>query len=98
MKSDDPMGFVMSNAVVNKNIFGSDVDVIVNNDGSVTMDIKECSNLKVALEFAAKGVPVTKEDYCDGCMNGYFKLVAENLGLKFSGEFMEKGCKMTVAR
>ena len=31
--------------------------------------------------------------YCGGCITGYFRSVAERLGLKLRAEFIEKGCK-----
>lgn len=46
---DDALKFAMNYAVVNKNIFGSDVVV----------DTKRCSNLEAALEFSDKGCKMT---------------------------------------
>lgn len=54
MGKDDPMGFAMAQAVCGKNVFGSDVDVVPNEDGSVVLDIRKCTNLETALEFAEK--------------------------------------------
>lgn len=36
MGKDDPMGFAMTQEITCKNVFGSDVDVVPNEDGSVT--------------------------------------------------------------
>jgi hypothetical protein len=94
---DDPLQFAMSYAVINKNIFGSDVDV----EGSpekATFAMKRCSNLEAALQFAEKGMPLTKEQHCSGCINGYFKRVAENLGFAFDVEFTDTGCIMTMSK
>jgi hypothetical protein len=41
MGKDDPMGFAIAQAVSYKNVFGSDVDVVPNEDESVTLDIKD---------------------------------------------------------
>jgi hypothetical protein len=98
MGKDDPMGFAMVQAISCKNLWGSDVDVIPNKDGSVTLDIKECANLRTALEFAKKGAPITKERHCDGCISGYFRPVSEKLGIKMEVEFTDKGCKMTFKK
>lgn len=95
---EDPLGFALAQAVTCKNVFGSDVDVIPNKDEGITLDIKECANLKTALEFAEKGAPITKEQHCGGCINGYFRPVAEKLGLNLKAEFTDNGCKMTIRK
>ncbi len=55
MGVESPVDFAISQAVCCANIFGSDVDVIPEADGSATLDIKECANLRTALEFAKTG-------------------------------------------
>ena len=62
----DPLKFAMNYAVINKNVFGSDVEVTGNPEKAV-LDMKRCSNLEAALEFAEKGMPITKEQHCSGC-------------------------------
>ncbi len=94
---DDPLKFAMDYAVVNKNIFGSDVEVSGNSKRAI-LDVKRCSNLVVALKFAERRMPITKEQYCSGCVNGYFKRVAKNLGFNMNVEFTEKGCKMIISK
>lgn len=94
---DDPLKFAMNYAVINKNIFGSDVEVTGNPEKAV-LDMKRCSNLEAALEFGEKGMPITKEQHCFGCINGYFKRVAENLGFTLDVEFTDKGCTMTISK
>jgi hypothetical protein len=94
---DDPLKFAMSYAVINKNIFGSDVEVTGDPEKAV-LDMTRCRNLEAALQFAEKGMPITKEQHCFGCINGYFKRVAENLGFSFDVEFADNGCTMTVSK
>jgi hypothetical protein len=94
---DDALKFAMNYGVVNKNIFGSDVEVEGNLKKAI-LDVKRCSNLEVALQFAEKGMPITREQQCSGCINGYFKRVAENLGFTLDVEFSDKGCKMMIAK
>ena len=96
MGVESPVDFAISQAVYCANIFGSDVDVVPEVDGSATLDITECANLKTALEFAEMGMPITKEQFCGGCINGYFKRVAKCLGLKLTAEFTEIGCRMGI--
>ena len=64
---EDPLKFAMNYAVVNKNIFGSDVTV-EGTPEKVILDMKRCRNLEAALEFAEKGMPMTKEQHCSGCI------------------------------
>ena len=94
---DDALKFAMNYGIVNKNIFGSDVEV-EGNLGKAILDVKRCSNLETALRFAEKGMPITKEQHCSSCINGYFRRVAENLGLVLDVEFSDKGCKMTISK
>ena len=94
---DDALKFAMNYAVVNKNIFGSDVEVEGDPEKAI-LDVKRCSNLEAALQFAEKGMPMTKEQHCSGCINGYFKRVAANLGFTLGVEFTDVGCKMTILK
>ena len=98
MGKDTPMEFVMTQAISCKNLWGSNVDVIPGNDGTVTLELKECANLRTALDFARKGAPITKEQHCSGCISGYFRPVSEELGLKLKVEFTDKGCMMTFSK
>ena len=94
---DDALKFAMNYGVVNKNIFGSDVEVEGDPEKAI-LDVKRCSNLEAALQFAEKGMPMTKEQHCSGCINGYFKRVAKNLGFTLDVAFGDKGCKMTISK
>jgi hypothetical protein len=94
---DDALNFAMNYGVVNKNIFGSDVEVEGNPEKAI-LDMKRCSNLEAVLRFAEKGMPITKKQHCSGCINGYFKRVAENLGFTLDVEFSDKGCKMMISK
>ena len=94
---DDPLKFAMNYAVINKNIFGSDVAVEGTPEKAI-LAMKSCSNLEAALQFAEKGMPITKEQHCSGCIDGYFKRVARNLGFTLDVAFTDKGCTMTVSK
>jgi len=94
---DDPLKFALSYAVINKNIFGSDVEVTGNPEKAI-LAMKRCSNLEAALEFGEKGMPITKEQHCSGCIDGYFKRVARNLGFTLDVAFTDNGCTMTVSK
>ena len=94
---NDPLKFAMNYAVVNKNVFGSDV-VVEGDENKAKLITIKCANLDTAMEFKEKGMPITREQHCDGCINGYFKKVAENLGLKLEAEFTENGCEITIEK
>jgi hypothetical protein len=94
----DPMSFAMVQAITCKNVFGSNVEVVQDKNGGVILNIKECNRLKTVLELAAKGVPVTKRQYCGICINGYYKKVAEKLELHLGVKFTDEGCKMTIRK
>ena len=94
---DDALKFALNYGVVNKNVFGCDVEVEGDPEKAI-LDVKRCSNLEAALQFAEKGMPMTMEQHCSGCINGYFKRVAANLGFTLDVEFSDKGCKMTISK
>ena len=94
---NDPLQFAMSYGVINKNVFGSAVEVEGTPERAI-LDTRKCSNLEAALEFAKKGIPITKEQHCSGCIEGYFKLVAKTLGFILDVELRDKGCKMTISK
>ena len=94
----DPLAFALVQAITSKNIFGSDVEVLRNEHGNATLNIKECARLKAALKLAEKGSPITRAQYCNLCINGYYKKVAEKLGLCLDAKFTEKGCKMLTKK
>ncbi len=93
---DNPMKFAMGYAVVGKNVFGSDV-MVEGDELKAVYTNKRCAALETAMGFVKKGMPLNKEQYCDGCINGYFKKVAENLGFKLEAEFTDGGCEMTIS-
>ncbi|MEA1997949.1 MAG: hypothetical protein U9N61_01300, partial [Euryarchaeota archaeon] len=65
---------------------------------SAIINMKMCATLKVAIELGKTGMPVSREDYCHGCIDGYHKKVAANLGLKLDATFTKNGCEMTIRR
>ncbi|HHI30191.1 MAG TPA: hypothetical protein ENL17_00575 [Candidatus Methanoperedenaceae archaeon] len=95
---DDPVKFAMNYAVVNKNVFGSEGVSVEGYASEAVFTTATCANLATAMEFGSKGMPITKEDYCNGCIDGYFKRVAENLGFGLEAEFTEKGCRIKIHR
>ncbi len=95
---DDAIGFAMSEAIVRKNLMGSDVDVD-GDPGEATLNLKRDGFLMTAINLIKKGlVPITKEDFQHGCIEGYFKPRAEKLGLKLDVEYTDEGYKIKIAK
>ena len=95
---DNPVKFAMNYAVVNKNVFGSKGVNVEGGADNAVLTTATCANLKTAMDFGSRGMPTTKEEYCNGCINGYFKRVAENLGFGLAAEFTDRGCRIKIHR
>ncbi|GEM_PF-1253561 len=94
---DTPLKYALHYATMSKNLHGSDARV-EGDSGSAILDTKTCATLKAAMEFKEKGMPISREEYCRGCIDGYHKKVAANIGLNLDATFTEDGCRMTITR
>ncbi len=92
----DSLSFALANATLFKNAYGSEVEVSGSPE-EAELKLVRCANLEAALELAERGLPVERERHCAGCLN-YMRALAEELGLKLSGQLTEKGCTMKVRR
>ena len=93
---DDAIGFAMSEAIVRKNLMGSDVEV-EGNPNEATLNLKRDGFLITAINLIKKGlVPISKEEFQHGCIEGYFKPRAEKLGLKLDVEYTDEGYKIKI--
>lgn len=97
MGMDTPLTYALYYAAMSKNLFGSDV-VVEGDENSAILNMKMCATLKVAIELGRMGMPVSGEEYCHGCIDGYHKKVAANIGLKLDATFTENGCEMTIRK
>ena len=95
---DDAIGFAMSEAIVRKNLMGSDVEV-EGNPNEATLNLKRDGFLMTAINLIKKGfLPISKEDFQHGCIEGYFKPRAEKLGLKLDVKYTDEGYKIKIAK
>ena len=94
---DTPLTYALYYAAISKNLFGSDVEV-EGGEESAILNMTMCATLKVAIELGRMGMPVSGEEYCRGCIDGYHKKVAANIGLKLDATFTENGCKITIRK
>lgn len=69
--------------------FCSDIELIEKNDEIIFIH-KNCASLK---ELNTKNIE--RKSFCNWCME-FYRLVALELGLKFSSKLTEKGCEIRV--
>ena len=95
---DNAIGFAMSEAIVRKNLMGSDVEVD-GNPGEATLNLKRDGFLMTAINLIKKGLlPISKEDFQRGCIEGYFKPRAEKLGLELDVEYTDEGYRIKISK
>ena len=93
---DNAIGFAMSEAIVRKNLMGSDVEVD-GNPGEATLNLKRDGFVMTAINLIKKGLlPIGKEEFQRGCIEGYFKPRAEKLGLELDVEYTDEGYKIKI--
>jgi chromosome condensin MukBEF MukE localization factor len=95
---DNAIGFALSEAIVRKNLMGSDVEV-EGNPNEATLNLKREGFLMTAINLIKKGLlPISKEDFQHGCIEGYFKPRAEKLGLKLDVEYTDEGYRIKILK
>ncbi len=94
---DTPLKYALHYATMSKNLHGSDARV-EGDSKSAILDTKTCATLKAAMEFKEKGMPISREEYCHGCIDGYHKKVAANIGMNLAATCTEDGCRMTITK
>ena len=95
---DNAIGFALSEAIVRKNLMGSDVEVD-GNPGEATLNLKRDGFVMTAINLIKKGLlPISKEEFQRGCIEGYFKPRAEKLGLELDVEYTDEGYKINISK
>ena len=95
---DNAIGFAMSEAIVRKNLMGSDVEVD-GNPNEATLNLKRDGFLMTAMKLREKGLlPMSKEEFQRGCIEGYFRPRAEKLGMKLDVEYTDEGYMIKITR
>ena len=95
---DNAIGFAMSEAIVRKNLMGSDIEV-EGNPNEATLNLKRDGFLMTAMKLKEKGqMPMSKEEFQHGCIEGYFKPRAEKLGLELDVEYTDNGYKIEISK
>lgn len=88
--------FALINGILEKNLFGSEVEIPVDGDDRAVLEIKRCALLTPVKEIAEAGLPVTREMFCYGCTSHYAQL-ADKLNLSLKGEQTKDGCRLTIS-
>ena len=95
---DNAIGFALSEATVRKNLMDSDVEVD-GNPSEAILNLKRDGFLMTAINLIKKGLlPITKEEFQRGCIEGYFKPRAEKLGLELDIEYTDEGYKIKILK
>ena len=95
---DNAIGFAMSEAMVRKNLMGSDVEVD-GNPGEATLNLKRDGFVMTAINLIKKGLlPISKEEFQRGCIEGYFRPRAEKLGLELDVEYTDEGYRIKISK
>ena len=95
---DNAIGFALSEAIVRKNLMGSDVEVD-GNPGEATLNLKRDGFVMTAINLIKKGLlPITKEEFQHGCIEGYFRPRAEKLGLELDVEYTDEGYGIKISK
>ena len=95
---DNAIGFALSEAIVRKNLMGSDVEVD-GNPNEATLNLKRDGFLMTATNLIKKGLlPISKEEFQRGCIEGYFRPRAEKLGLELDVEYTDEGYGIKISK
>ncbi|NAS89021.1 hypothetical protein C4E24_04715 [ANME-1 cluster archaeon AG-394-G21] len=95
---DNAIGFALREAIVRKNLMGSDVEVD-GNPNEATLNLKRDGFLTTAINLIKKGLsPISKEEFQHGCIEGYFKPRAEKLGLELDVEYTDEGYEIKISK
>lgn len=87
--------FALLQGILDKNLFGSEIEIPVDGDEKSVLEIKKCALLVPVEEFKNKGLPVSREIFCLACQS-YLSLLADKLELNLKGDLTEKGCNLTI--
>jgi hypothetical protein len=95
---DNAIGFALSEAIVRKNLMGSDVEVD-GNPSEAILNLKRDGFLMTAIGLIKKGLlPITKEEFQRGCIEGYFKPRADKLNMELDVEYTDEGYRIKILK
>ena len=93
----EPKDVALAIATNDKNLFGSTVEVI-ETDGWVEIRRHRCGLLEGAKSFARVGASLLAKEHCKTCVEGHWKRVFSDLGLRVEVEHNDDGCSMKLCK
>ena len=93
----EPKDVALAIATNDKNLFGSTVEVI-EADGWVEIRRHRCGLLEGAKSFARVGASLLAKEHCKTCVEGHWKRVFSDLGLRVEVEHNDDGCSMKLCK
>lgn len=93
IEDKSPLGVAFYHKMLGEILYGSKVRVIETGDETVTLEMKICRNLQMALERVRI---LDKKEYCNACEE-YFKTLGRLLGIKVEFEHADTGCKVVLS-
>jgi len=91
----EPKDVALAIATNDKNLFGSTVEVI-ETDGWVEIRRHRCGLLEGAKSFARVGASLLAKEHCKTCVEGHWKRVFSDLGIRVEVEHNDDGCSMRL--
>jgi hypothetical protein len=93
----EPEVVAMAIAANDKNLFGSEVEVI-EGDGFVEIKRQRCGLMEGAKSFARVGASLIAKEHCRTCVESHWKKVFSDLKLKMEVDHTEDGCTMRISK
>jgi hypothetical protein len=93
----EPEVVAMAIAANDKNLFGSEVEVI-EGDGFVEIKRQRCGLMEGAKSFARVGASLIAREHCRTCVESHWKKVFSDLKLKMEVDHTEDGCTMRISK
>ncbi len=93
----EPGEIALAIATNDKNLFGSNIEVIEGEDFTEIRRIK-CGLVDGAKSFAKIGATLIAKEHCKTCAESHWRKVFANLNLKMECENTENGCIMRISK
>jgi hypothetical protein len=93
---EKPEDVALAIATNDRNLFGSLVEVSTG-EGWAEVKRNRCGLLEGAKSFSRVGANLIAKEHCKTCIEGHWKRVFSELGLKMEAEHTEDGCIMKIS-
>jgi hypothetical protein len=92
-----PSDVALAIATNEKNLFGSDVEVI-DGDGFAEIRRGKCALLEGAKAFSRLGATLLAKEHCKICRENHWRKVFSDLGMIMDSEEQDDGCIMKISK